>query len=103
MHPRDNRIALEACVDRTLYKLNARNIKIGIWSSEDQCFFGIREKFGKRFLDTENHWDAKDFASASPLEVIDYLPLSIDLSYGQGVESELFYWLDEQEKKLHNV
>jgi hypothetical protein len=37
------------------YELQARNIHYGIWDGE--MFHGIRYKFGKKFMDTEIHWD----------------------------------------------
>jgi hypothetical protein len=100
MHPRENRIKLEACEHGKLYKLHARNIKIGIWCAETQSFIGIRTKFGSRFLDGEHHWDAPEFATASPLEVIGEVPSEMVVDkhyYGSNV---IFEWLDTKEKEL---
>jgi hypothetical protein len=109
---RDKRIPIEQCVNGKLYKLLARNIKIGVYkrepkhpdvatpeSSEWFFFYGIRTKFGSRFIDAENHWDAKEFASCCPMEEIGELPAHIDISEARG-NTELFEWLEAKEKEL---
>lgn len=128
MHPRDKRIKIENCEHRKLYRLHARNIRIGVWNANPHVpggdggeFIGIRTKFGWSFLDGENHYDASSFATASPLEIIGELPPEIELvqdphlsisseewsqwheANGERIFEErkkLFAWLDEQEKKL---
>lgn len=103
---RDSRIPIDNLEHRKLYKLHARNIKIGVWFSDTEEFIGIRDKLGRRFLDGENHWDAKDFATACPLEVIGELPDNIIASQWSGFnEAEQCYeynkplkdWLEIQE------
>lgn len=96
---REQRIKLSACQHRKLYRLLARNIKIGVWNDERQEFLGIREKFGSRFIDSENHWDAPNFATACPLEVIGELPEDISLEDCFN-SKPLFSFLEEEEKKL---
>lgn len=90
-------IVLNDCQDRKLYRLFARNIKIGVFNSE-QGFIGIRTKFGSRFLDSENHWDAPRFATARPVEVIGELPSEIRCDKFDN--SELFDWLEKAESKI---
>lgn len=79
MDRRANRIKLEDCQHRKLYKLIARNILIGVFNKDDQDFTGIRTKFGNRFLDSENHWDAPSYATCCPMEIIGELPAEIDV------------------------
>ncbi len=100
MHPRENRIKLENCQHGKLYKLHARNIKIGVWCSETQSFIGIRTKFGSRFLADEHHWDAPEFATASPLEVIGEIPSDIVIDKNYYGSEVIFQWLDAKEKEL---
>ena len=40
------------------YELESRNLPRGVWDGEK--FHGIRLKFGKKFIDTEVHWDLDD-------------------------------------------
>lgn len=100
MHPRDNRIKLEDCQHGKLYKLHARNIKIGVWCAETQSFIGIRTKFGSRFLADEHHWDAPEFATASPLEIIGEIPSDIVIDKNYYGSNIIFQWLDAKEKEL---
>jgi hypothetical protein len=95
MNLKDNRLKIEQLKHRWLYRLLARNIKIGVWDADHQEFLGIRTKFGDRYIDSENHWDAEHFATACPMEEIGELPDNISLSE----ENELlFNWLEIQEK-----
>lgn len=63
-----------------LYRLNARNIRMGIWNPDLQggkgAFIGIRTKFGNRYLDRELHHDADPhFGTATPTEELGVCPL----------------------------
>lgn len=40
------------------YKLDARNIRIGVWDGTH--FHGIRRKFGDQFMDQELHYQLDD-------------------------------------------
>lgn len=100
MHPRENRIKLEDCQHGKLYRLHARNIKIGVWCAETQSFIGIRTKFGSRFLADEHHWDAPEFATASPLEIIGEIPSDIVVDENYYGSDVIFQWLDAKEKEL---
>jgi hypothetical protein len=90
-------IDLDDCEERKLYRLDARNIKIGVFSLK-WGFIGIRTKWGSRFLDSENHWDAPQYATAKPLEVIGELPEHIECESTEN--KELFDWLEQQENNL---
>jgi len=39
-----------------VYKLISRNLSFGVFDGNTR-FIGIRTKCGRRFLDTEDHWD----------------------------------------------
>lgn len=52
-----NRIPVEECIDRRIYKIRCRNLTVGVWNAKVKGFTGIREKFGHRFLFTEYHYD----------------------------------------------
>ncbi|MDR6218542.1 hypothetical protein [Deinococcus soli (ex Cha et al. 2016)] len=43
-----------ALVSGAAYWLRARNLRLGVWSDVAGGFIGIREKFGREFLDTES-------------------------------------------------
>ena len=94
---KDKRLKIVELKHRWLYRLLARNIKIGVWDADKQEFLGIRTKFGGRYIDSENHWDAKHFATACPMEEMEELPAEISLSE----ENELLFdWLDAKEKMV---
>lgn len=68
-------LPLEACVDRQLYRLHSRNLAIGVYSAASRSFYGIRTKFGQRFVDDEYHWDASTVhGTAKPLEPLGEAP-----------------------------
>jgi len=59
-------INLSECKKRRVYKLISRNILFGVFDGKTR-FIGIRTKFGRRFLDTEDHWDTDPpFGTARP-------------------------------------
>ena len=86
--------APEECIDLDLcrigmaYKLNSRNLAVGVYDGSEG-FIGIREKFGRRYLFSEYHWDQGPlFGTACPLEEIEPCPEPL------SEENEaLFEWL----------
>lgn len=50
------RVPLNECVPRRLYKIGCRNLVLGVFDGKTG-FIGIREKFGDEYLFTEFHWD----------------------------------------------
>lgn len=61
-------INLTQCKKRRVYKLISRNLSFGVFDGKTR-FIGIRTKFGRRFLDTEDHWDTgPPFGTARPEE-----------------------------------
>lgn len=60
-------IELNNLVVRNLYKVDARNFSLAVWTGE--YFIGIRQKFNSTFLSTEYHWDTDpNFGTCKPLE-----------------------------------
>lgn len=43
--------------DGAVYKVDARNFVVGIYKEDTDSFYGIRHKFGMRFIDAELNWD----------------------------------------------
>jgi len=60
-------IKKEDLKDFCVYYCNARNFSFGIWY--DGKMYGIRYKFGDRYIDTEYHWDdgAENCGTCKPL------------------------------------
>lgn len=98
---REKRIKIEDLKDRWLYQVRARSFQIAVWDAKEQHFVGIRTKFGNRYLDSENHWDAKEFASCCPMQEICELPPEIpNGDQGHYGDKALFAWLISKEKEL---
>jgi len=73
-------IALEACKDRFLYRLNSRNLGLGVFNKKTSGFVGIREKFGARYLATEYHYDTgAPYGTARPLEELEEAPADLEI------------------------
>ena len=73
----ENYIPLIDCRKGHVYRLNSRNLSFGVFDGQ-KGFIGIREKFGNRFLFTEDHWDCgAPFGTVHPLEEIGKLPDTI--------------------------
>jgi len=51
-----DRIPIDECVPKRLYKLRSRNLTFGIYDGK-QGFIGVRLKFTSKNLATEYHWD----------------------------------------------
>lgn len=70
------------CVHGSTYRIQSRNLAVGVWNAETGGFVGIREKFGDRFLFTEYHHDTGgSFGTAMPLELLEECPVT-DLAEG---------------------
>jgi hypothetical protein len=62
-------IPLTDCVDRRLYRIQSRNLTVGVYRADVRGFVGIRTKFGSRYLFTEYHWDTGEpFGTVKPVE-----------------------------------
>lgn len=112
-------IPLDECITRGIYRLNSRNLSVGVFDGE-RGFIGIREKFGERFLETEyantvrvverigqlpEEIELKEF-----LQTIDettYRPVAFRERLGFDQEFWGWYWLDtgkpDPERKIKAV
>ena len=83
-----NTITLDRCVHRGLYRLHARNMKIGVYCATRRGFYGLRTKFGDVYVDFEYHWDASlRHGTACPTaELSERLPENIPVASDLGTE-----------------
>lgn len=59
-------IEKESLVIGNAYQLEARNLKIGIWTGRD--FIGMREKWGEQYIDAERYFtDDRTDGTAKPV------------------------------------
>lgn len=70
-------IKKEDMQDFCMYKVNARNFSVGIWFNGKM--YGLREKFGEMFVDTECHYD--DGAPHGTCKPLVKLSSSLDKGY----------------------
>jgi len=91
MHERSDRIPLDQCRDRRVYRVLSRNLSLGVFRASSRGFIGIRTKFGSRFLFEEYHWDTgAPYGTANPLEELGVtLPDDIGLEMDLGSEDEV--------------
>lgn len=62
---------MEELEDRGIYRIHSRNLEYGVYSEGARGFIGIREKFGKRYLFTEYHYEiGAPFGTAHPVELV---------------------------------
>lgn len=88
----------EACKHRHLYRIQSRNLPLGVWNETTKGFVGIRLKFGSRYLFEEYHWDEPEFATAKPTELLEPLPDDIELNENRA-NAALFDWLKAAEER----
>ncbi len=68
-------IPLTECQHGGLYRINSRNLSLGVFNKEDNGFIGIREKFFCLYLFTEYHWDTgAPFGTVQPQELLEMYP-----------------------------
>lgn len=94
-------IALEDCEHGVLYKIAARNFRIGIYDEPTKSFVGIRTKFDRRFLDKEYHWDTGEpYGTAKPIGRLEASPFK-DLGLGQSCDAAAIAgWLAAKEPPI---
>jgi hypothetical protein len=69
-------IPLKDCKHGYTYRINSRNLSVGIFNSENSGFVGIREKFGSHYLFTEFHRETgAPYGTVSPKEELEKCPL----------------------------
>jgi hypothetical protein len=56
--------------DRRVYLLRSRNLRFGAWDAETGSFYGVREKFGDRYIDNEYQWGERS-GTAHAREALD--------------------------------
>ena len=97
-------IPMEDLLHGRVYILKARNIKFGIYSKTHNSFYGLRTKFNSTFVDDENHWDCKEFATAKPIKVTEYdYPYQVD-DYRTNEETLVNYKrMHEYLDKINNL
>ena len=55
-----------------LYEVSARNFRKAMWDGER--FYGIRDKFGSKYISGELHWDSDPhYGTVKPFELITIL------------------------------
>ena len=96
-------IPISDCKHGYLYRIDARNLDIGVYDKDSQSFIGIRTKFSSRFLDMEVHYDADEhYGTASPLEELEACPIGYVEDFKKSkldtTSTKLFSWLEEKEK-----
>jgi hypothetical protein len=94
-------IPLPECVHGGLYRINSRNLRLGVFRQHSKGFVGIREKFGTHFLFEEYHWDTGEpFGTVCPQEFLEQCPLT-ELSENDWLSDnkELFDWLKKKEEQ----
>ena len=71
------RIPRDELEDRRVYKIQSRNLMIGVWNAKRGGFNGIREKFGDRYVLME-YFYGEVHGTAMPYEALDlWLPEDI--------------------------
>ena len=69
-------ISLQDCKHGYTYRIDSRNLSIGVFNQQTKGFVGIREKFGNEFLFAEFHWDTGEpFCTVEPQEEIEKCPI----------------------------
>lgn len=87
-------IPISECEHRRLYLVQARNFIFGIYNQFTKSFLGVRYKFGREFIDFEDHWDTGEpHGTVKPLEALsEVLPAELDIEPGT-VDGEVYNWL----------
>ena len=71
-----NYLTLKECKDGYLYRISSRNLSLGVYSSATKSFYGIRTKFGDRFIDDEFHWDlGPPYGTCKPRQELEECPI----------------------------
>lgn len=88
----DQYISMNDCKESFLYKIHARNAKLGIYCFENKSFKISRYKFNSNFIFEEFHWDTGEpFGTVKPIEEIEEVPPMTD--------EELLIFLNNKNKE----
>jgi hypothetical protein len=78
-YPEGPHVPKDQCAAHGVYTLRSRNLSCGAWTGE--CFIGEREKFGRLFLASEDHWDqGPPHGTAKPFKLIGMIPPDVDVN-----------------------
>ena len=73
-------IPIDQCKHRGVYRIECRNLGIGVYDEETKGFTGIRSKFGSQYLFEEYHWDTgAPHGTVDGTEYLHQLPDDIEL------------------------
>lgn len=73
-------IPIDQCKHRGVYRIDCRNLGIGVYDEETKGFTGIRSKFGSKYLFEEYHWDTgAPHGTVDGTEYLHQLPDDIEL------------------------
>ena len=76
-------IAIPDLIVGHVYRLRCRNLTLGAY--DGKTFVGIREKFGRRYLDSEDHYDTgAPYGTVFPVEDMGPLPEGVSPSETLG-------------------
>ncbi len=89
------------CIARCLYRIHARNFRLGVWNGENG-FIGLRVKWEEQYLFTEYHWDTGEpLGTVKPwMKLSEKVPEEIELDEDSA---ELFQWLERMREKYDGV
>ena len=95
-------IPLSECESGFLYRVYARNFKLGVFCAKNGEFYGIREKFGKLYVFCEQSWDkGPPFGTVLPLEKLEKCPITTVGQEFMG-DGPLFDWLQTKQSEILN-
>lgn len=69
----------EQCLHRHVYRIRSRNLSFGAYNANTGGFCGIREKFDRRYIFEEYHWDnGPPYGTVHPQEDLGELPEGLE-------------------------
>lgn len=88
---------IEDCIHNGFYHVGARNFYFGVFNKENGFFYGIRHKFGIRFIDQELHWDLNEkFGTAKPIEFIKICPIDDINAFDREMDDWMQDWINKE-------
>ena len=102
-------ISLKKCKNGYAYKIDSRNLSIGVFNRVTNGFVGVRYKFGDEFLFEEFHYDTGEpYGTVYPKKELEQCPVKDLREYiGSycGTCRKKLNWVDdpnwEMKKKIH--